>query len=99
MTNAIDIFKEKFKGKSLELCEKLDECRLEYLTDDDKDNDDYEGLDDIEIAQELYDKEGLGDFVQYIITSKEMKDVECSIEELNQLTEYLYSEDWQTDLQ
>ena len=98
MTSIIDIFKGKFKGKSLELCEKLDECRLEYLTDEDKENDGYEGLDDIEIAQELYDKEGLGDFVHYIVTSKELKDIECSVEELNQLTEYLYSENWQTDL-
>jgi predicted house-cleaning noncanonical NTP pyrophosphatase (MazG superfamily) len=92
----INLFKEKYKGKSQELCTKLDECILEYVTEEDMEE--HEDMDDFEVGQELYENEGMGDFIQEIITSKEFKDVEVSIEELNEFTQYLKDKSWQTDL-
>lgn len=85
----IELFEKEYKGKAEEVCERLDNIRMDYVTDEDKAE--HDGMDTLEIAQELYHEEGLSHLALEL--TKELN-AEATDDDKLEFAEYIGEGDW-----
>lgn len=87
--NLIELFEKAYTSKVSALCERLDEIRADFVTDEDRDE--YEGMDSTEIGHELYSNEGYGQLSSDLITELNPS---ASLEDKIAFAEYIAEGDW-----